>query len=104
MVDTSVRHTWELDHTQFKLANPRWSAYVDSLLAEAVRCLGIQKMRAEPYKLLLYEEGSFFKRHKDSEKVPGMITYNIQTSFLPNSPSAHLRSNNYPLDLLQDML
>lgn len=26
-----------------------------------------------PYKLLLYEEGSFFKPHKDSEKVPGMI-------------------------------
>lgn len=26
-----------------------------------------------PWKLLLYEEGSFFKPHKDSEKAPGMI-------------------------------
>lgn len=24
VVDASVRKTWELDHTQFKLANPRW--------------------------------------------------------------------------------
>lgn len=32
-----------------------------------------QNVQAEPYKLLLYEEGSFFKRHKDSEKAPGMI-------------------------------
>lgn len=30
-------------------------------------------VRAEPYKLLLYEEGSFFKRHKNSEKAPGMV-------------------------------
>lgn len=29
--------------------------------------------RAEPYKLLLYDPGSFFHRHKDSEKAPGMI-------------------------------
>lgn len=26
-----------------------------------------------PYKLLLYEEGSFFRPHKDSEKEPGMV-------------------------------
>lgn len=29
--------------------------------------------RAERYKLLLYEEGAFFKAHKDSEKTPGMF-------------------------------
>jgi hypothetical protein len=29
--------------------------------------------RAEPYKLLLYEPGSFFKPHRDSEKTPGMV-------------------------------
>ncbi|KAI0448745.1 hypothetical protein F5B21DRAFT_496537, partial [Xylaria acuta] len=30
-------------------------------------------VKTELYKLLLYEKGSFFKRHKDSEKAPGMI-------------------------------
>lgn len=29
--------------------------------------------QAQEYKLLLYEEGAFFKAHKDSEKVPGMF-------------------------------
>ncbi|KAI1206309.1 uncharacterized protein F4807DRAFT_463799 [Annulohypoxylon truncatum] len=73
VVDTSVRNTWELDHTQFKFTNPRWNKYLQSLLTEVGRSLAITKMRAEPYKLLLYEEGAFFKRHKDSEKVPGMM-------------------------------
>ncbi|KAI1661530.1 hypothetical protein F4813DRAFT_347934 [Daldinia decipiens] len=73
VVDASVRKTWELDHTQFTLANPAWQAYVASLLDDAAQSLAMSEVRAEPYKLLLYEEGSFFKRHKDSEKVPGMI-------------------------------
>lgn len=38
-----------------------------------MRSLAMSSVKAEPYKLLLYEEGSFFKRHKDSEKAPGMI-------------------------------
>jgi len=29
MVDDSVRKTWELDHTQFRLSNPRWQAFLD---------------------------------------------------------------------------
>ncbi|KAK6954149.1 hypothetical protein Daesc_004111 [Daldinia eschscholtzii] len=73
VVDTSVRNTWELDHTQFSVANPAWKAYIASLLEDAARNLAMSEVRAEPYKLLLYEEGSFFKRHKDSEKVPGMV-------------------------------
>ncbi|KAI1462399.1 hypothetical protein F4805DRAFT_474356 [Annulohypoxylon moriforme] len=73
VVDTSVRNTWELDHTQFKLTNPDWKAYILSLMTDAGKSLAIPQMRAEPYKLLLYEEGSFFKPHKDSEKSPGMM-------------------------------
>ncbi|KAI8960128.1 hypothetical protein F5Y11DRAFT_330886 [Daldinia sp. FL1419] len=73
VVDTSVRKTWELDHTQFAFANPAWQGYVALVLREAAQSLAMSEVRAEPYKLLLYDEGSFFKRHKDSEKVPGMI-------------------------------
>lgn len=35
--------------------------------------LDMRGVRAELYKLLLYEQGSFFKPHKDSEKAPGMV-------------------------------
>ncbi|KAI0118550.1 hypothetical protein F4776DRAFT_634580 [Hypoxylon sp. NC0597] len=73
VVDTSVRKTWELDHSQFRCANPDWEAYVSLLLDDASRSLAMSGVKAEPYKLLLYDEGSFFKRHKDSEKIPGMI-------------------------------
>ncbi|ORY68927.1 uncharacterized protein BCR38DRAFT_482401 [Pseudomassariella vexata] len=64
VVDASVRKTWELNHDQFSLSNPAWNDFFDSLLKDTASSLGM---------LLLYEEGSFFKRHKDSEKVAGMI-------------------------------
>ncbi|RYP35809.1 hypothetical protein DL767_003664 [Monosporascus sp. MG133] len=78
LVDESVRKTWELGRDEFRLANqPEWDAFVaDALLRDvAEHSLGMPSsgVRAEPYKLLLYEEGSFFRRHKDSEKAPGMV-------------------------------
>ncbi|KAL7625336.1 hypothetical protein AAE478_004552 [Parahypoxylon ruwenzoriense] len=73
VVAPSVRKTWELDHTQFTCKNPAWKSYVTTLVNEAAQKLSMSDIRAEPYKLLLYEEGSFFKSHKDSEKAPGMI-------------------------------
>ncbi|KAF3062256.1 putative 2og-fe oxygenase protein [Daldinia childiae] len=73
VVDTSVRKIWELDHTQFMFANPAWQAYVATLLEDAAQSLAMSEVRAEPCKLLLYGEGSFFESHKDSENVPGMI-------------------------------
>lgn len=74
IIDTSVRKTWELDAAEFQCRNPAWTAYLDSLVGQAVKDLGVQvETRAQLYKLLLYEEGAFFKAHKDSEKVPGMF-------------------------------
>ncbi|KAH6678827.1 hypothetical protein F5X68DRAFT_263813 [Plectosphaerella plurivora] len=74
VVDTSVRKTWELDHTQFHHCNPALDAFLkDTLLKKAADDLGLESVRAEPYKLLLYEAGSFFKPLKDSEKTPGMV-------------------------------
>ncbi|KAK8112876.1 hypothetical protein PG984_013402 [Apiospora sp. TS-2023a] len=74
VVDESVRKTWEIGRDGFSFSNPRWSEFVQTLLDEASVNLGIpHSARAEPYKLLLYDPGSFFKPHKDSEKAPGMI-------------------------------
>ncbi|OTA99559.1 hypothetical protein M426DRAFT_16317 [Hypoxylon sp. CI-4A] len=73
LVDTSVRKTWELDAAQFQCTNPSWNRFFDTLLNDVATGLGLQKISAKPHKLLLYEEGSFFKRHKDSEKEAGMI-------------------------------
>ncbi|EMR67058.1 putative 2og-fe oxygenase protein [Eutypa lata UCREL1] len=73
LVDESVRKTWELGCDQFSLGNPDWHEFIDTLLRDVVHPLGMTNIRADPYKLLLYEEGSFFKKHKDSEKAPGMV-------------------------------
>jgi hypothetical protein len=73
VVNTSVRNTWELNHSQFKTANPEWNSYLTQVLADATVSLGLQNVHVVPHKLLLYEKGSFFKRHKDSEKTRGMV-------------------------------
>ncbi|KAK8078931.1 2og-fe oxygenase protein [Apiospora phragmitis] len=56
VIDESVRKTWEVGREGFSFSNPQPDG-----------------ARADPYKLLLYDPGSFFKPHKDSEKAPGMI-------------------------------
>ena len=77
VVDTSVRNTRELNTDQFQIRNPAWKSHFDRLLAKVIEQLwvmgGTTHVRAEPYKLLLYEEGAFFKKHRDSEKANGMF-------------------------------
>jgi len=73
IVDTAVRNTWELDCTQFQTENPAFRQFLATILHTASTGLGLENVTFSPYKLLLYEKGSFFKRHKDSEKVPGMV-------------------------------
>ena len=50
---------------------------VHDLTARVAGELGIlhetKTVRAELYKLLLYEEGAFFDRHRDSERAEGMF-------------------------------
>ncbi len=74
IVDTEVRHVWQLEHSQFELRNAAWSEAVASVVDAIKRDLGIRgKVTAELYKLLVYEKGSFFKPHRDTEKIPGMF-------------------------------
>ena len=73
IVDTSIRNTWELDASRFDLKNPEWAAFFDEILQNSAAGLCLGKVVASPYKLLLYESGSFFKPHKDSENEKGMI-------------------------------
>lgn len=74
IVDTDVRRVWQLEPRQFTLRNPAWDAFMDGIV-EAIRDeFGIQKkVQHELYKLLVYETGSFFAPHRDTEKTPGMF-------------------------------
>lgn len=74
MTDTSVRQTWELGTEQFCLRHPGWELFLRSIVGEVCNSLGVvDPVDAVPHKLLLYEKGSFFSAHRDSEKAAGMI-------------------------------
>ncbi|KAI4233146.1 MAG: hypothetical protein LQ349_004580, partial [Xanthoria aureola] len=77
LVDTKVRDTWELNADQFVLRSHAWQATLDNTLRRVAQALGVAggstAIRAELYKLLLYDKGAFFDSHTDTEKVPSMI-------------------------------
>ncbi|KAI3431778.1 hypothetical protein D9Q98_010533 [Chlorella vulgaris] len=77
VVDTAVRNTFQLTPQQFRLTNPRWESDVIPEAVQVVKAaLGIapnKVVEAQLYRLLLYEPGSHFARHRDTEKAPGMF-------------------------------
>ncbi|EGO55246.1 hypothetical protein NEUTE1DRAFT_102687 [Neurospora tetrasperma FGSC 2508] len=85
IVDTSVRNTWEIDAAQFSFNNQRWPGYVRQLCSHVAADLGIKSpIRAEIYKMLIYERGAMFKSHTDTEKIPGQFG-----TLVVALPSAH---------------
>ena len=74
IVDTDVRRVWQFEPSQFALRNAEWDAFMTAILFVVKREFGIsQQVSPELYKLLIYEKGSFFAPHRDTEKTPGMF-------------------------------
>ena len=76
IVDVEYRNTWQLPPQAVQTTHPSWSTYVKHLAAKACEELGVarsQSIKANFYKMLVYEEGGFFKIHRDSEKENGMF-------------------------------
>jgi predicted 2-oxoglutarate/Fe(II)-dependent dioxygenase YbiX len=74
IVDTSVRRTWQIGPDRVRLDGKHWQATLDGAVALAAEGLGVDEpVSAELYKLLIYDKGSFFVRHRDTEKAPGMF-------------------------------
>ncbi|EGN96309.1 hypothetical protein SERLA73DRAFT_76286 [Serpula lacrymans var. lacrymans S7.3] len=78
IVDKQVRDTWEIEPGRVKFLNPAWQQYVDSIVVGQVwTTLGVAPYTAIPrcelYKMLLYETGSHFLPHRDTEKANGMF-------------------------------
>ena len=69
MVDETVRKTWEIDGSKVTFSNEAWHGWLDDVVKMAVKDLGIaggpDNIKAELYKMLLYEEGAMFKPHKE---------------------------------------
>jgi hypothetical protein len=74
VVDTAVRRTWQIGADQVRIGGKHWERTSEAVLARAAEGLGISEpIAAELYKLLIYDQGSFFVSHRDTEKAPGMF-------------------------------
>src|SRR5215471_11180625 len=86
IVDTEVRKNWQISADDFELGNPQWNEALQAAVDQIGKDLGLSgcNIGFEPYKLLVYEEGSFFVSHRDTEKIPNMFA-----TLVVNLPSQH---------------
>ena len=74
LVDTSVRRTWQIGAERVKIEGASWARTLQAIVERATDGLGVTTaVTAQLYKLLVYDEGSFFVEHRDTEKVAGMF-------------------------------
>ena len=74
LTDPSVRRTWQIAPDRVRIGGRRWPRTLDAIVARAAEGLGVDEpIDAEFYKLLIYDPGSFFVGHRDTEKAPGMF-------------------------------
>jgi hypothetical protein len=75
LVDTDVRRTWQLAPEQILIRGHRWGETIRKIVDKAAAGLGCggKQVQAELYKGLLYDQGSFFIEHRDTEKSLGMF-------------------------------
>ncbi|WP_295888192.1 2OG-Fe(II) oxygenase [uncultured Thiohalocapsa sp.] len=80
LVDTEVRRTWQIDARRLDLGGRRWGEDLARTVRAVAAALGVRgEVRAEIYKLLVYDAGGFFVSHRDSEKAPGMFATLVVT-------------------------
>lgn len=74
LVDTAVRRTWQIGADRVHIKGRHWNEMLEGVVEQAATGLGAGVgVEAELYKLLIYDEGSFFLEHRDTEKSPGMF-------------------------------
>ena len=75
IVDTSVRKVWQVPADKVRVGGKSWEKSFRQILDVVAKGLGCAQVpvTAELYKLLIYDPGSFFLAHRDTEKAPGMF-------------------------------
>jgi hypothetical protein len=71
VVDINVRNTLQLSPAKFTIAHTSsWLGTLSKIVEDVQKELGVPgDVEAQLYKMLLYEKGSFFVPHRDTEKV-----------------------------------
>ena len=74
LVDTEVRRTWQIDPERVQIGGRHWEQTLADIVVRATAGLGVSgAVVADLYKLLVYDPGSFFVSHRDTEKAAGMF-------------------------------
>lgn len=74
VIDTDVRRTWQVNADQVNLSGKYWKNNLATIVRKVKSGLGVDcEVSAELYKLLVYDTGSFFVSHRDTEKAGGMF-------------------------------
>ena len=75
IVDTKVRSAWQIEASQIHFEGENWLIFLNNALDKVKKDLGIEhaEVTVHLYKMLIYEEGDFFLKHKDTEKEKGMF-------------------------------
>src|SRR3954452_20859526 len=74
VIDPAVRRCRQIGPDRVRIRGRHWAQTLETILARVAEGLGVDApITAEFYKLLLYDEGSFFIGHRDTEKTPGMF-------------------------------
>src|SRR5215213_4937824 len=74
VIDPAVRRCQQIGPDRVRIRGRHWAQTLEMILARVAEGLGVDApITAELYKLLLYNEGSFFIGHRDTEKTPGMF-------------------------------
>ena len=74
LVDTDVRRTWQIAPQRVRIAGRHWADGLAAIVEQVRSGLGVTSaVAAVLYKMLVYDRGSFFVSHRDTEKAPGMF-------------------------------
>ena len=90
IVDPSVRDCWQLAPARVRMGGRTWADTFGDILDRTTVGLGCPEgsVRAELYKLLIYEPGGFFKPHRDTEKADGMVATLVISLPVPGAGGA----------------
>lgn len=96
VVNLDIRKSFELLPQDFTIKNAaEWrSAILDPILEHVSTKLELQgwQVGAEIYKLLVYEEGSFFAKHRDNERISdmwGTLVVQLPSKYMGAALSVH---------------
>ncbi|KAK0528370.1 hypothetical protein OC835_004687 [Tilletia horrida] len=75
IVDQNVRNSWQLGPEKVKLEHPKWQAGIEQAAKLIATELGVPDapLSVHLYKLLFYQEGGHFAKHRDTEKHDRMF-------------------------------